>query len=362
MVAAFEGWNDAGDAATHRRPLPRRPVGRRAVRRRSTPRSSTTSPRPGPRCGSIDDGAPQIDWPTNEISPASIPARAGRRAPHRHRAAAAVAHVLRPGRRGRPAARRPAGAHPRCAARRRAPHPTGRRSSARPTTRGRRPASGCSRSRYEGPTGIVGVLHESSTGPGSVRIAVGGGAAYLPGTPSPKAALALVERTGELLGVAIPSIDLQIARPQYERQVDEVVEADDDMRSYVRQLELSHDEGDDGDDEDDEDDETAEPRRPVPRAGGAGLAHRRARQRAVGRRAGRGVRAVPARSGFVTGEPVEQHADRGLGGPPAGRAGPLAAMRRAPSVSAARDHRRQRVHRRRPVAGPETARATPSRS
>ena len=34
VIAAFEGWNDAGDAATHRGPLPRRPVGRRAGRRR----------------------------------------------------------------------------------------------------------------------------------------------------------------------------------------------------------------------------------------------------------------------------------------------------------------------------------------
>ena len=47
------------------------------------------------------------------------------------------------------------------------------------------------------------------------------------------------------------TIDLEIASAEYERQVNEVVESDEDMIRYVRQLEESHDEGDDDDDDTD---------------------------------------------------------------------------------------------------------------
>jgi hypothetical protein len=111
------------------------------------------------------------------------------------------------------------------------------------------------RSRYEGPTGIVGVLHDAlareKVGSASLWAAV---PHYLPGTPSPKAALALVERTAAMLNTTVPVLDLQIAAAQYERQVNEVVEGDEDMARYVRQLEQSHDNGDDDDDDDDDDD------------------------------------------------------------------------------------------------------------
>ena len=72
---------------------------------------------------------------------------------------------------------------------------------------------------------------------------------YLPGTPSPKVALALVQRAAELLDSSVSTIDLEIASAEYERQVNEVVESDEDMIRYVRQLEESHDEGDDDDDD-----------------------------------------------------------------------------------------------------------------
>lgn len=111
---------------------------------------------------------------------------------------------------------------------------------------------GLERSRYEGPTGIVGVLHDalSRAGVGSASI-WGAVPHYLPGTPSPKVALALVQRAAELLDATVSTIDLEIATAEYERQVDEVVEADEDMSRYVRQLEENHDEGDDNDDDDD---------------------------------------------------------------------------------------------------------------
>lgn len=115
------------------------------------------------------------------------------------------------------------------------------------------------RSRYEGPTGIVGVLHDALGKAGIRSCSLWATVPhYLPGTLSPKAALALVERAADLLGVSVETLDLQIATTQYERQVTDVVEADEDMAGYVRRLELSHDSGDDLDDDDEDDDENDE--------------------------------------------------------------------------------------------------------
>jgi hypothetical protein len=71
------------------------------------------------------------------------------------------------------------------------------------------------------------------------------------GTPSPKAALALVERTASLLGARIETLDLEVAAAAYERQVSEVVSEDDDVAGYVARLEELGG-GDSGDDEPDE--------------------------------------------------------------------------------------------------------------
>lgn len=99
------------------------------------------------------------------------------------------------------------------------------------------------RSRYEGPTGILSVLTE--------RLARGGVATaslwaavphYVAQTPSPKAALALVEKVSSLLGVATDVVDLQIAASAYERGVNDLVEADPDVAEYVAQLERDEDE------------------------------------------------------------------------------------------------------------------------
>ncbi|HUF33902.1 MAG TPA: PAC2 family protein [Acidimicrobiales bacterium] len=97
------------------------------------------------------------------------------------------------------------------------------------------------RSSYEGPTGIVGVLQDRCTAAGipgaSLWAAV---PAYVPGAPSPKAALALVERTAELLAVPVTVTDLEIAAASYERQVTEVVVDDEEMTEYVTRLEARY--------------------------------------------------------------------------------------------------------------------------
>src|SRR4051794_18135819 len=104
---------------------------------------------------------------------------------------------------------------------------------------------GLQRSRYEGPTGIVGALHDAfskaEVPSASLWAAV---PHYVAATPSPKATLALVERASELLGSSVPTTALEIAAASYERQVSEVVESDDDVSEYVHRLEESSDDGD----------------------------------------------------------------------------------------------------------------------
>ncbi len=97
-------------------------------------------------------------------------------------------------------------------------------------------------STYEGPTGIVGVLQHACRDAGlrsaSLWAAV---PSYVPGASSPKAALALISRLQELIGFSLSTTELEIAAASYERQVSELVEEDDDTLAYVRELEQHYD-------------------------------------------------------------------------------------------------------------------------
>ena len=96
---------------------------------------------------------------------------------------------------------------------------------------------------YEGPTGIVGALHESCRVAGLDSISLWGSVpSYVPGSPSPKAALALIERLAQLLDVTIPVTALEIATTDYERQLDELVQEDEESSTYVAELERVFDE------------------------------------------------------------------------------------------------------------------------
>jgi proteasome assembly chaperone (PAC2) family protein len=99
-------------------------------------------------------------------------------------------------------------------------------------------------SSYEGPTGIVGVLNQAAQEAGipsaSLWAAVPN---YVSGAASPKAALALIERLQDLLNVAINATDLEIAASAYERQITELVSEDDETSEYVNTLEAQYDEG-----------------------------------------------------------------------------------------------------------------------
>ncbi|MEE9414518.1 MAG: PAC2 family protein [Acidimicrobiales bacterium] len=97
-------------------------------------------------------------------------------------------------------------------------------------------------SQYEGPTGIVGILNAECSQAGldvmSLWAAV---PSYLPGVASPKAAKALVDRLSPILNTVVDTADLDAGATAYVRQADALVAEDDDTANYVIQLEEHHD-------------------------------------------------------------------------------------------------------------------------
>jgi proteasome assembly chaperone (PAC2) family protein len=93
-------------------------------------------------------------------------------------------------------------------------------------------------SRYEGPTGITGVLQAACRTAGLRSAALWAAVpTYVPSAPSPKAALALTERAAQLLDLSVVTTELEIASASYERQVSELVSDDTETIEYVEQLE-----------------------------------------------------------------------------------------------------------------------------
>jgi proteasome assembly chaperone (PAC2) family protein len=93
-------------------------------------------------------------------------------------------------------------------------------------------------SRYEGPTGIVGVLHESARSIGLPTVSLWGAAPhYLPTGTNPKVALSLLRKLEQVLEVPIDTDDVETAVAIWEKQVREAVEEDENLVAYVARLE-----------------------------------------------------------------------------------------------------------------------------
>jgi proteasome assembly chaperone (PAC2) family protein len=241
LVAAFEGWNDAADAAS---------TAARYLRDRWTARPFAdidpeefydfSSTRPQVR---LSDGITRrIEWPATELSTAPLPDTTRD---------AVVMLGIEPQLKWRTYAGEVVdlaqelgvelivilGALLADVAHTRPVKVTGTAADAALVRR-----LGLARSTYEGPTGIVGVLHDAFSRArlpsASLWAAV---PHYVASTPSPKAALALVERATTLLSSSVVTTDLQVAAADYERQVSEVVASDEDVAAYVRRLEQSAD-------------------------------------------------------------------------------------------------------------------------
>ncbi|MEX2293003.1 MAG: PAC2 family protein [Acidimicrobiales bacterium] len=241
VIAAFEGWNDAGDAAST--------AARYLIERWEAKLVATVDPeefydftttRPHVRLD--DDGLRQIDWPATEIYTANLPDS------EQH---AVIIVGTEPQLRWRTYTdeltriARSQHAHL-CitlgALLAEVPH-------TRPTTvvgTAHEPdivaGLDLQPSTYEGPTGIVGVLHDAWRRAGLRSASLWATVpSYVPGAPSPKAALALIERAATMLETSILTTDLEIASAAYERQVSELVDADEETSTYVAALEERHD-------------------------------------------------------------------------------------------------------------------------
>jgi predicted ATP-grasp superfamily ATP-dependent carboligase len=107
---------------------------------------------------------------------------------------------------------------------------------------------GLQASRYEGPTGIVGVLHDACKQHGLPSASLWAAVPhYVSLTPSPRAALALCERLGAILDIDIDVEELREASEGYAEQVSQAVAADSDTQAYVEDLERRADEFDEED-------------------------------------------------------------------------------------------------------------------
>src|SRR5437763_336588 len=97
-------------------------------------------------------------------------------------------------------------------------------------------------SSYEGPTGIVGVLHSACAQAGLPSASLWAAVPhYVAAASNPKAALALLRRVEGVIGVSVDASELESASADYERQVALAVESDPEIQSFVERLERASD-------------------------------------------------------------------------------------------------------------------------
>jgi proteasome assembly chaperone (PAC2) family protein len=102
---------------------------------------------------------------------------------------------------------------------------------------------GFEQSNYEGPTGLVGVLHHACAQAGLTAVSLWASVPhYVAAAPNPKAALALIRSFEGVAGVAVDASELEQSAEDYERQVNAAVATDPDVKSFVERLERTIDE------------------------------------------------------------------------------------------------------------------------
>ncbi|MFI7101496.1 PAC2 family protein [Streptomyces sp. NPDC050161] len=100
-------------------------------------------------------------------------------------------------------------------------------------------------SRYEGPTGIVGILQEACTHAGVPAVSLWAAVPhYVSQPPNPKASLALLNRLEDLLGIRIPQGELSEDARAWQLGVDQLAAEDSEVAEYVQSLEEARDTAD----------------------------------------------------------------------------------------------------------------------
>ncbi len=107
---------------------------------------------------------------------------------------------------------------------------------------GLRARTGAGRSDYEGPVGISTVLDLALSEAGIAALSLWAQVPhYVHSAPSPKATLAILDKLEELLDVVIPRGNLLAEATEWEANIDRIAATDDDMASYIRTLEAARD-------------------------------------------------------------------------------------------------------------------------
>jgi proteasome assembly chaperone (PAC2) family protein len=110
---------------------------------------------------------------------------------------------------------------------------------------------GLSRSNYEGPTGIIGILHDACRERGIESASLWAAVPhYVAAVPNPKAALALLRRLEGMTGVALEASELEDAMERFENQIDRAVAANPEIEELVERLETQQAEEEDESPED----------------------------------------------------------------------------------------------------------------
>jgi hypothetical protein len=101
---------------------------------------------------------------------------------------------------------------------------------------------GIERSSYEGPVGILSVLSDAADRAGIPTVSVWASVPhYVHNSPSPKATLAMIEKLEELVDIVIPRGDLVEESAAWESGIDALAGDDEEMAAYIGQLEQARD-------------------------------------------------------------------------------------------------------------------------
>lgn len=239
MIAAFEGWNDAGSAATSAVLHLAEVLGAQKIDELD-PEEYHDFQVNRPVVSTDDDGRRVLTWPTTTVSVAELD---GRRF--------VLVHGIEPSMRWRTYCKELLGIATSLGVRTvitvggllaDVPHTRPIPVSATSEDPAVQALLDVEQSAYEGPTGIVGVLQHSAQEGGMRALSLWAAVPhYVAHPPSPKATLALVVKLEDLLGVHVPLGDLLDDARAWEHGVDELAEEDEEIAQYVAQLEQAKD-------------------------------------------------------------------------------------------------------------------------
>jgi proteasome assembly chaperone (PAC2) family protein len=244
LLAAFEGWNDAGSAATQSLEHLHEVWGAEQVDELD-PEEYHDFQVNRPTVGIGADGRREITWPTTAVAVATAP-RTGRRV--------VIVHGIEPSMRWRHYCAEVLDIASSLGVRTvvtigallaDVPHTRPIPVNATSDDPDLREVATLEANTYEGPTGIVGILQHEATARGMQALSLWAAVPhYVAHPPSPKATLAILHRIEQLLGEPIPLGELPEDAAAWQHGVDELAGEDSEIGDYVRQLEEAKDTAD----------------------------------------------------------------------------------------------------------------------